>query len=125
MTIAQFKTQAVQTLKESSPTPQLDIDVLLQHCLKFTKTQLLLNHKTELQAEQQLWLEKAISQRAEGIPVAYITGFKEFYGYSFCVSPAVLIPKPDTEILVERGIELILEKMEARQNQILKRPRKT
>lgn len=119
MTIAQFKTQAVQALKDFSPTPQLDVDVLLQHCLKYTKTQLLLNHKNELQTEQQLWLDKAISQRTEGIPVAYITGYKEFYGYSFCVSPAVLIPKPDTEILVERGIELILEKMEARPNQIL------
>ena len=48
-----------------------------------------------------------------------ITGVKEFFGYDFFVTPDVLIPKPDTEILVERAVELILEKMESRPTKLL------
>lgn len=119
MTIYQFKTQSINALKETSPSPQLDTEVLLEYCLKLSKTQLLLDYKKELLPEQENWLLDAVSKRKQGLPVAYITGHKEFYGYDFIVSPAVLIPKPDTEILVERGIEIILEKMEAHPNQIL------
>jgi len=119
MTIAQFKNQAIKILSKSSPSPQLDTEVFLEECLNLTKTQLLLNYQKELNTEQLEWLENAVSQREKGLPVAYITGHKEFFGYDFAVSTAVLIPKPDTEILVEKGIETIIEKMEAHPNQIL------
>lgn len=119
MTVSQFKTQALKKLTVCSPSPQLDIEVLLEYCLKFSKTQLLLNHQKELSSEEENWLSDAILKREKGLPIAYITGHKEFFGYDFVVSPAVLIPKPDTEILVERGIEIILEKMEAHPHQIL------
>ncbi len=64
-------------------------------------------------------LDDAVSRRATGLPVAYITGHKEFYGYDFIVSPAVLIPKPDTEILVERAVDVILSMMDARGENLL------
>jgi release factor glutamine methyltransferase len=50
---------------------------------------------------------EAIKKRQTGLPIAYITGHKEFYGYDFFVTPDVLIPKPDTEILVEKTLEVI------------------
>lgn len=119
MTIQDFKTQAVAQLKNTSPSPQLDIEILLSFALSMDKTKLLLNRSMEIPEAKMEWLKSALSDRLQGLPVAYITGHKEFYGYDFIVSPSVLIPKPDTEILVERAIELILEKMEVHPNQVL------
>lgn len=118
MNISLFKQQAISELK-TSPSPALDVEVLLEHALSYSKTQLLLKRDEEIPAEELDWLNKAIQQRKTGLPIAYITGHKEFYGYDFLVTPAVLIPKPDTEILVERAIEVIIEKMEAHPNTIL------
>lgn len=119
MTIQDFKTQAVAQLKNTSPSPQLDIEILLSFALSMDKTKLLLNRSMEIPEAKMEWLKSALADRLQGLPVAYITGHKEFYGYDFIVSPSVLIPKPDTEILVERAIELILEKMEVHPNQVL------
>lgn len=119
MTILQFKNQSVQKLSQTSPSPQLDLQVLMEYCLDYTKTQLLLKKDEEIPEDKLKWLNDAVRLRSQGLPVAYITGHKEFYGYDFIVSPAVLIPKPDTEILVERAVEIILEKMENRPDQLL------
>lgn len=119
MTIQDFKTQAVAQLKNTSPSPQLDIEILLSFALSMDKTKLLLNRSMEIPEAKMEWLKSALADRLQGLPVAYITGHKEFYGYDFIVSSSVLIPKPDTEILVERAIELILEKMEVHPNQVL------
>ena len=119
MTIQQFKSNAIKTLSETSPSAALDVSVLLEFCLKKNKTWLLMNAGEELSGEQAEWLTEAIEKRKTGLPVAYITGHKEFYGYDFIVSPAVLIPKPDTEILVEKALDAILTKMEARPDIVL------
>lgn len=116
MTIQQFKTFAVKELSSSkrpSPSPALDVSVLLEHFLKMSKTELLLNASRELSADEEEILRDAIKKRTTGLPVAYITGHKEFYGYDFIVTPDVLIPKPDTEILVEKALDTILQKMDA------------
>ena len=118
MTIEDFKKHALNELK-NSPSPLLDLNVLLEHFLKLNKTQILLNYKKEILPEQENLLLQAVQKRKTGLPIAYITGKKEFFGYEFDISPAVLIPKPDTEILVERGIEIILEKMENHPDTIL------
>ena len=118
MTIQEFKSSAIKKLS-SSPSPALDVSVLLEHCLKLNKTQILLNAGKELSQEEANWLEKAISLRKTGLPIAYITRNKEFYGYNFIVSQDVLIPKPDTEILVEKALDLIIAKMEARPDIVL------
>lgn len=119
MTLQEFKKYGIERLKTKSPSPQLDLEVLLQYILNCDRTYLLLHSKDPLPQEKEAWLQEAIQKRMTGLPVAYITGHKEFYGYDFLVSPAVLIPKPDTEILVERALDLIIEKMEARPNQLL------
>ena len=119
MTIQQFKKDSISMLSGKSPSANLDVQVLMEFALNYTKTQLLLRKDDEIPPEKLAWLEEAVTKRATGLPVAYITGHKEFYGFDFLVSPAVLIPKPDTEILVERALELILESMELHPERIL------
>lgn len=119
MTIQQFKQNAIKSLSKTSPSANLDINVLLEHFLQKDKTYILLHGNGEISDEQFSALNNAITKRKNGFPIAYITNHKEFYGYDFFVSPSVLIPKPDTEILVEKAIDIIIEKMEARENSIL------
>lgn len=119
MTLQELKSKIIEKLSKTSPSPKLDAEVLLSHCLGFSKTELLLKRDYEVPADKEAWLRDATNRRATGLPVAYITGHKEFYGYDFIVSPAVLIPKPDTEILVERAVDIILSMMDARGENLL------
>ena len=109
ITIRQFRNNASKELEGFTPSPELDVQVLLSHALKYNKTQLLLFAENHIPEDKLAWLNNAIAQRKTGLPVVYITGVKEFYGYDFFVTPDVLIPKPDTEVLVERAMELIIE----------------
>lgn len=106
MTVGQFKKNAVSLLKDS-PTPALDVDVLLQFFLNLDKTHLLMSRDEIIAGDILRKLNSAVEQRKNGLPVAYITGHKEFFGLDFAVSPAVLIPKPDTELLVELAVNSI------------------
>ena len=115
-TLRTFRTFATKQLESVSSTPDLDVQVLLQHAMHYDKTQVLLFSDNHIPDDKLEWLYNALEQRESGLPVAYITGHKEFYGFDFFVTPQVLIPKPDTEILVERALELILEKMEDSSN---------
>lgn len=95
-----------------SLTPDLDINCILCSILNVDKTYLLTHSQNELTETQLENLASAVNKRRAGLPIAYITGVKEFYGRDFCVSPAVLIPKPDTEILVEHAAEIILQSVQ-------------
>ena len=118
MTIREFKKTASVSLSNSK-TPALDAEILLSFFLELNKTQLLLNQNQEISDEKLALLKDAVKRRQSGLPIAYITGHKEFYGYDFFVSPAVLIPKPDTEILVEKAVLFIEEKICANPERIL------
>ena len=119
MTLQELKSKIIEKLSKTSPSPKLDAEVLLSHCLGFSKTELLLKRDYEVPADKEAWLRDATNRRATGLPIAYLTGHKEFYGYDFIVSPDVLIPKPDTEILVERAVDVILSMMDARGENLL------
>lgn len=119
MTLQELKSKIIEKLSKTSPSPKLDAEVLLSHCLCFSKTELLLKRDYEVTADKEAWLRDATNLRATGLPIAYITGHKEFYGYDFIVNPAVLIPKPDTEILVERAVDVILSMMDTRGENLL------
>ena len=93
-----------------SPTPELDADCMLSSILGCDKTFLLFHRETLLTDAQERRFRDSVTARRTGLPVAYITGHKEFFGYDFAVSRAVLIPKPDTELLVENAIHAIQEK---------------
>ena len=84
-----------------SDTPRLDAELLLAHLLKKDRSWLLI-HANDL-ADEALCLsyERLIERRKKGEPVAYIVGEREFMGLPFSVAPGVLIPRPDTETLVE------------------------
>lgn len=119
MTLQNLKSQIIKELSQVSPSAKLDAEVLLSYCLGFSRTELLLKRDYEIPQDKEAWLNDASARRATGLPIAYITGHKEFYGYNFIVSPAVLIPKPDTEILVERAVDVILSMMDARGENLL------
>ena len=100
MTIAEWQTTALKLLS-NSPSVQLDISVLLSFVLNRPKSWVIAHSDEKLTREQLSMLDKLIQKRLESTPIAYLTGVKEFYGRSFAVSPHVLIPRPETEDLVE------------------------
>ena len=112
MTIQEAKLYGKINLPDS-PTPELDTAVLLQHITGFDKTHLLLNRDFELSGGQESDFLAAIEKRKTGLPVAYITGHKEFFALDFLVTPDVLIPKPDTELLVELALDALEDKFRA------------
>ena len=90
-------------------SPRLDAEVLMAHVLKMDRLQLYVEMDKPLnQAEIDLYRE-IVRRRRNREPVAYIIGKREFYGLEFSVTPAVLIPRPDTETLVELALERIPE----------------
>lgn len=91
-------------------SPRLDAEVLLSHILGKERIYLYVHFDEPLQADEMAQYKDAIKKRIARMPVAYIIGYKEFMGLEFNVSPAVLIPRPDTEILVEAVIERFKEK---------------
>ena len=93
MTIQQAKIYGKSQLI-SSPTPELDVAVLLQHITGFDKTHLLLNRDFCLKTEQEAFFLSSVEKRKTGLPVAYITGHKEFFGLDFYVTPDVLRKLP-------------------------------
>ena len=97
----------------------LDADVLLQHFLDKPRAWLFAHDDADISPIREAFCAAA-EQRCTGLPIAYITGEKDFWGLSCKVSPDVLIPKPDTELLVERSLAVIKEKAAAlRQEQTL------
>ncbi|SMC38202.1 peptide chain release factor N(5)-glutamine methyltransferase [Sporomusa malonica] len=85
--------------------PRLDAEVLLSHILGKDRLYLYTQFDQPLTPEELTAYRDTVKRRAVRAPVAYITGYKEFMGLNFAVSPAVLIPRPDTEILVETALE--------------------
>jgi release factor glutamine methyltransferase len=84
--------------------PAAEARLLLLHTASATATELAAHPERELAPRQVAQFLSLISRRAVGEPVAYLIGRREFYGREFAVSPAVLIPRPETELLVEIGI---------------------
>ena len=90
-----------------SESPALDAEVLLRTVLGRSRAALVAHPEAPLAPQQWQQLAGLLERRAAGAPVAYLTGSKEFMGLTFAVSPAVLIPRPDTECLVERALAVL------------------
>lgn len=85
-------------------TPRLDSEVLLSYMLGINRLKLITEGSRDLTDEEYKRFKGLCAKRLEGMPVAYITGVKEFMSLRFAVRPGVLIPRPDTETIVERAI---------------------
>ncbi|MGQ9711316.1 MAG: peptide chain release factor N(5)-glutamine methyltransferase [Desulfotomaculales bacterium] len=90
-----------------STSPVLDAEVLLAHVLDTDRAALYAAPERELTQGQVARYRELVAQRLDGVPVAYLTGRKEFMGLDFQVNPAVLIPRPETELMVERALALL------------------
>lgn len=110
MTIVEvLKLSADYLQKHGSESSRLDAELLLAHALGLRRLDLYLKFDHAL-SEQELSAYRAlVVQRARGEPVAYLVGHKEFMGLEFMVTPGVLVPNPDTEVLVQRAVAIARE----------------
>jgi release factor glutamine methyltransferase len=94
----------IGALQASLPLDPLENRILLCHATGLTRVQLITRADQPLDEEQAQRLTTLLQRRLAGEPIAYITGKREFFGLDFAVSEAVLIPRPDTELIVELAI---------------------
>ncbi|MBE9528388.1 MAG: peptide chain release factor N(5)-glutamine methyltransferase [Proteobacteria bacterium] len=110
-TVAGALGAATETLKEAGlETPGLEAEFLLTYLLDIKRHALFMTPDRPLSKEQSTLFKTQIARRAEGEPPQYITGRTEFMGHDIRVTPATLIPRPETEQLVEEAIKLVTEK---------------
>ncbi len=107
MRIRELLNYGAEKLSEISETPRLDSSILLSECLDYDRAKILANYEEIVSDETITHYKSMVNKRSEGYPVAYILGEKEFYGYNFYIEDGVLIPRPDTEILVETALDII------------------
>jgi len=106
-TIKTLLANAANTLTSHSDSPLLDAQVLLGFVLDKPRTYLRAWCDNTITDQQLIAFEALIKQRQQGTPIAYLTGIREFWSRNFKVTPDVLIPRPDTELLIELSLELI------------------
>lgn len=104
----------VATLLAASALPALESRVLLAHQLDVAREQLIAHPDRRVSATDAAAFERLVERRRGGEPIAYLLGEKEFFGHLFAVSPAVLVPRPETELLVELALRRIDARATAR-----------
>lgn len=107
MTISRLLQTAVQQ-NHASDTPELDCELLLCHVLNVDRTWLKTWPDREVSSDHQQQFQQLLQRRIEGEPIAYIVGSQGFWTLNLKVSPDTLIPRPETELLVEAALELAL-----------------
>lgn len=111
MTIRDIIIKYSQEIASISDTPRLDVELLLQKCLgDVDRIYIHMNLDKKLSDKQKEHFLSMIKDRLNGRPIAYIVGHREFMGLDFYVKEGVLIPRPDTETLVEEIIEICKDK---------------
>src|SRR5439155_17208045 len=88
-------------------SPRMNAEVLLMFTMGIDRAYLYAHPERELSAEECMRYEQAVAERSRGVPAQYITGHQEFWGMDFVVSPAVLIPRPETEHVIEKVLALV------------------
>jgi release factor glutamine methyltransferase len=97
---------AVRLTAENVPSPRMNAELLLMFTLGCDRAYLFAHPERELSGEEISRYEAALAERARGVPAQYITGHQEFWGMDLIVGPAVLIPRPETEHVIETVLEL-------------------
>ena len=107
MQLKQALSSAITDLTANSvPSPRLNAELLLMFTLGCDRAYLYAHPERELTPDEQARYDAALSERERGMPAQYITGHQEFWGLDLIVSPAVLIPRPETEHIVESLLEI-------------------
>ena len=107
MNIENILNDGIRILKESKiSNPQLDSEILLSNSIKKNKKHIILNPKEILNSEQTETFKNLIERRKKGEPIAYLINKKEFWKDEFFVNKGVLIPRPDTELIVEQVLKI-------------------
>ena len=94
-------------IENDIPSPRLNAELLLMFVLAQERAYLYAHPEREITSDEQSRYDEVIRERARGCPTQYITGHQEFWGLDLLVSPAVLIPRPETEHVVEAVLELV------------------
>jgi release factor glutamine methyltransferase len=91
---------------EHVPSPRMNAELLLMFMLGCDRAHLHAHSEREMTHDESVRYENALAERARGVPAQYITGHREFWGMDLIVTPAVLIPRPETEHLIETVLEI-------------------
>ena len=111
MLLSDVLKSAIQRLTSAQvPSPRMNAELLLMFAVRCDRAHLYGHPERKLTADEESIYENALAQRSKGIPAQYITGHQEFWGMDLIVSPAVLIPRPETEHVVETVLGLIGDK---------------
>ena len=105
MTIDEYKNSAINILKDITENAEFEAIQLMCYVLNLTKNQLILDKSVELKGEQICQLDSLIKRRTEREPIQYIIGEWEFFGYKMFCGKGCLIPRPETEMLVDMAIK--------------------
>ena len=97
-------------IKNDIKSAKLDSEILMSKVLQKDRKYIILNLEKELKRQNFLLFKELVFKRSLGKPVAYLTGKKDFWKYNFVISEQTLIPRPDTEILIENILKLIKHK---------------
>ncbi|WML91118.1 peptide chain release factor N(5)-glutamine methyltransferase [Thiothrix lacustris] len=97
---------AVQQLQTASESARADAEILLAHCLQKSRTYLFAYPETAVDSLTEASFRELLAERLRGVPIAHLTGQREFWTLNLKVTPDTLIPRPETELLVETALEL-------------------
>jgi release factor glutamine methyltransferase len=106
-TVAAALQIAVRTLSNHSDSARLDAEILLCQVLQLSRSALIVRGADPIAAESRHAYEHLIARRVHGAPIAYLTGKREFWSLELSITPAVLVPRPETEVLVELALRLL------------------
>ena len=106
-TVTESLQMAVHSLRDHSDSPRLDAELLLCKVLGLSRSGLIVRGAEPVAVENARTYDDLIARRMRGVPVAYLTGTREFWSLALTVTSDVLVPRPETEILVERALELL------------------
>jgi release factor glutamine methyltransferase len=113
-TIGKALNEAHAHIKPVSESPNLDVQLILAQVMGRSRTWIAAHGDGELSIDEEAQFHSLIAQRAGGVPLPYLLGWWEFYGRRFTVSESVLIPRPETELLVEEAIEFLTTSPQSR-----------
>lgn len=106
-TIATLLRIASSELSKTSPSPRLDAEILLAHVLETPRSHLHARPEQRVEDKKMRWFALLVVARCKGRPIAHLTGKRDFWSLSFKVTAATLIPRPETELLVEETLRVV------------------